>query len=345
MALLINGRYLSRPVTGVERYSDMLMRVVAREWPEAQVLVPKNIGDIRHVHGLEVVRIGTLHGHAWEQLSLPRAIGPNDVLLCPANTGPLGVHRQAVVIHDLAVIHHPEWFDRRFATWYRFLLPKLAKKAASVISVSSTSADDIVHTFEIPRSKVSVVPPYSIPNVPTSTLHGIDAPYYLMVASPDPRKGHDRAMEWYASTSDPKVKLVIVGRESQMFRTMPTADLQNVVHLTNVDDERLAALYYGAVALLQPSRSEGFGLPILEALHHGCPVIASDIPVFREVFDDAVLYADIGANHTMTQALHPISDPIERKAIIAKGRDRAAAFTVARTSAALHKALDPLLNA
>lgn len=345
MALLINGRYLSRPVTGVERYSDMLVQVVAREWPDARILVPRNVRGISQVHRLEVVPTGIFRGHLWEQFSLPRAVGADDVLLSPANTGPLGVGRQAVVIHDLAVIHHPEWFDRRFAAWYSFLLPRLAKGAAGIISVSRTSADDILATFKIPGIKIHVVPPFTTTPAPRSYDHGMDGPYYLMVASRDPRKGLDRAWEWHTSFLNSKVKLVLVGRRGRNFRAQPPlVDLKSVIHLTDVDDERLAALYSGAIALLQPSRFEGFGLPILEALQHGCPVIASDLPVFREVFGDAIQYADIGANRTMIAPVMKVSDPEQRGTIIAKGREHAATFSMQRTSIALHRALDPLLN-
>ncbi len=343
MALVINGRFLTRPTTGVERYGHMLLQIIAKEWPDSRIILPARCAEDVDTHGLEVVRQNGLGGHAWEQLQLPRALRKDDLLLSPANTGPLRVRNQVVVVHDLAVIHHPEWFDRRFAHWYNFLLPRLTRRVARVVTVSPTSEADLLQTYALHEERVSLVSPFIPAPSSKATEHGLDAPYYLMVASRDPRKGYDRALEWYAHLSEPTVKLVIVGREGPAFNMPRPIDLNGVVPLTNVDDERLSALYSGAIALLQPSRYEGFGLPVLEALHHGCPVIASDLPVFRALFGDALLYADIGANRTMIEPMSKLADPVERERIIATGRLRAASFSLERTTAELHNALDPLL--
>jgi glycosyltransferase involved in cell wall biosynthesis len=336
VALLINGR--------VERYSDMLVRVIAKEWPGSRILVPRGHGIPEKVHGLDVIPVGSFQGHLWEQLSLPRAVGPKDMLISPANTGPWRLRQHVVVIHDLAVIHHPEWFDRRFAAWYTFLLPRLARNAARVITVSRTSAADITTTFGVPGSKVDVVPPYVLERTSAVAEHGIDPPYYLMVASRDPRKGHDRAVDWWSSFAKPPFKFVLVGRAGPAFKGMNTTGLRDMLWLEDVDDARLSALYAGAIALLHPSRSEGFGLPVLEALAHGCPVIASDLPVLRESFGDAIIFAEIGGNSEMGAAMAILNEPEQRASTISRGSRKAAEFDMARTTTALHNALDPLLN-
>ncbi len=161
MPLVINGRFLTRPVTGVERYGRLLLRIIAREWPGTRVVVPGEATDRIDACGLEIVPLGGRGGHAWEQIQLPRAVGRRDVLLSPANTGPLRVRNQVVAIHDLAVIHHPEWFDRRFAAWYGFLLPRLARRAARVITVSSYSAADLIQTFTLHSDRVMLVQPFT----------------------------------------------------------------------------------------------------------------------------------------------------------------------------------------
>lgn len=344
MPLLINGRYLTRPVTGVERFSDMLVRVIAKEWPDSRILVPPGHDLPEKLHGLEVAVVGSLQGHLWEQLSLPRAVGPHDLLMSPANTGPLRVKHQAIVIHDLAVIHHPEWFDRRFAAWYKFLLPRLARNAARVITVSKTSADDIVTTFGIAGSKVAIVAPYVLERAAAVAEHGIDAPYYLMVASRDPRKGHDRALAWWSSFRKPQFNFVLVGRPGSAFSALRTAGPQDVLWLDDVDDARLSELYKGALALIHPSRFEGFGLPVLEALAHGCPVIAAGLPVLRENFGDSINYAVIDGNREILAAMVLLNKPEQRAAIISRGLNKAAEFNIQRTTAALHQALDHLLN-
>lgn len=348
MALLINGRYLSRPVTGVERYSDMLVQVVAREWPDARIIVPRNVKGIHQVHGLEVVPTGVLKGHAWEQLSLPRAVGPDDVLISPANTGPLRVKRQAVVIHDLAVIHHPGWFDRRFAAWYWFLLPRLVRKAARVITVSTTSAEDIIGTFTIPVSKVAVVPPFAIERTPhaRSPIYG---PFVLVVAGRDPRKGLPEIVQWYAALNGPDFKLVVVGRSHGPFPAFPishpaTPKYSGIVYRTDADDEELHALYSHAIALIHLSHMEGFGLPILEALEWGCPVIASNLPVFKKNFGGALFYVPGMKTDELSSYIEGLRVQNRRAHFAWRGRLRAAQYTQERMAVALHEALDPLLN-
>lgn len=344
MALLINGRYLTRPVTGVERYSDMMLEVIAREWPNSRVAVPGRWSGPLEIHGLEVVRVGGVPGHAWEQLQLPSALGKGELLFSPANSGPLRVRRQVVAVHDLAVIHHPEWFDRRFAAWYRFLLPRLTRRVAGVITVSGNSERDLVHTYGLRTDHVHVVPPFSAATRTAGTDPGIGSPYFLMVASQNPRKGHDRALDWFRSLEHPAFKFVLVGRSGAAFKAMDAISLDGSIVLNDVDDERLRALYCGAIALIQPSRHEGFGLPILEAMAHGCPVIASDLPVFREEFGDAVLFAEVGASKSMREAMVVMNDPAERAALIIKGHRKAETFSFERTAKELHKVVDPLLN-
>jgi len=344
MDLVVNGRFLTRPITGVERYGRMILEVIAREWPNARVIVPRSAPADVDVFGLELVRTNGIGGHAWEQLTLPRYVGTNDLLLSPANTGPLRVRKHAVVVHDLAVVHHPEWFDRRFAAWYNFLLPRLIRRAANVITVSEHSAAEIRQTYALKDEHVAVVPPFISPERVVTNDAGIGSPYCLVVGSLDPRKGLDRAFEWYRSIDKPSFKLVCVGRSIKSFSQMAVPELDGMMLLNNVEDDRLAALYKGAIALIQPSRFEGFGLPILEAMHHGCPVIASDLPVFREVFSDAVLYAEIGGTRSMLDAMAQLNNENERERIIQKAASFASRYSLQRTTAALHFALDPLIN-
>lgn len=344
MDLVVNGRFLTRPITGVERYGRMILEVIAREWPNARVIVPRSAPADVDVFGLELVRTNGIGGHAWEQLTLPRYVGTNDLLLSPANTGPLRVRKHAVVVHDLAVVHHPEWFDRRFAAWYNFLLPRLIRRAAKVITVSEHSAAEIRQTYALKDEHVAVVPPFISPERVVTNDAGIGSPYCLVVGSLDPRKGLDRAFEWYRSIDKPSFKLVCVSRSVMSFAHIDIPHLHGMVQLPDVDDDHLAALYHNAIALIQPSRFEGFGLPILEAMHHGCPVIASDLPVFREVFSDNILYAEIGGTPSMGNAVDRLTNRTERERIIQKAVLHAATYSLERTAKALHDALDPVLN-
>jgi len=344
MPLVINGRFLTRPVTGVERYGRLLLRIIAREWPGTRVVVPGEATDRIDACGLEIVPLGGRGGHAWEQIQLPRAVGRRDVLLSPANTGPLRVRNQVVAIHDLAVIHHPEWFDRRFAAWYGFLLPRLARRAARVITVSSYSAADLIQTFTLHSDRVMLVQPFTDIASTVGSDADIGMPYCLMVSSNDPRKGCERVINWFKDLKDPAFQLVMVGRSGKAFTSVERSHIPGVIMLNDVDDARLHALYRNATALLQPSYHEGFGLPILEAMQCGCPVIASDLLVFHQLFGKAPLYVDHWDPANVHAAMDHVTDTVRRQTLIKAGVQCASEFSEQRMTDQLHTVLDPLLE-
>lgn len=345
MALLINGRFLDRPLTGVERYGRLLLSVIAAERPDARVIVPTTCGMHGTISGLEIVPHGRTRGHVWEQVELPRILGKDDVLLSPANTGPLKADNHVTVIHDLAFIHHPEWFNARFATWYKLLMPRLVRHSSRVIAVSGTIGAELERFFGLPHGQVAIVPPFVDPSLMGPMPgQGRERPYYLMVSSLDPRKGLDRVLNWFTGLQRPGFDLVIVGRTGRAFNKVDIPRNERIEVIEQVDDARLAALYSGAIALVQASYYEGFGLPVLEALALGCPVIASPLPVFEEQFGDDILYADIGYTRSMMRAMVRVNDPAERASLVARGRARAARFTPARTATALRNVLAPLID-
>jgi glycosyltransferase involved in cell wall biosynthesis len=248
-------------------------------------------------------------------------------------------------VHDLAVIHHPEWFDRRFAQWYGFLLPRLARRVAQVIAVSEHSKQDLEQTYVLAPGHVRVLPAYAMV---LTTGQGSSAtmrlPYILVVASRDPRKGLDRIVAWYATLTSPHFQLVIVGRTIASFRPLDLRSLDGVYFRSDVDDSELHSLYTHAIALVHLSRYEGFGLPVLEALNAGCPVIAMELPVLRENFGTSVQYLpenDLRPLHALVSGL---LEPTTRERYVQRGRQCAAEFTFERMAQALHDILDPLLD-
>lgn len=345
MPLVINGRFLARPVSGTERYARLLLRIIAREWPDSLVVVPKRSSADIDAGGLSIVRHGLTRGHVWEQIELPNAVGRDDVLLSLANTGPLRVACHVPVVHDLAFLHQPAWFTASFAKWYASLIPRMVRRAARVITVSGTVRDEIQRAFGVERTHLAVVPPFVSPTlIGDNGCADLPRPYYLMTGSFDPRKGIDRAIAWYTALQRPGFDLVLVGRPGRVFAPVHLPSHPGIRVLSDVDDARLSALYRNAIALLQPSLYEGFGLPVLEALALGCPVIASPLPVFTELFGDAVLTADIGPTDDMARTIELLDDPQQRASQVAKGHARAATFTETRTTAALREVIAPLLR-
>jgi glycosyltransferase involved in cell wall biosynthesis len=219
----------------------------------------------------------------WYQGALPRRARRDDVdvLHCPAHRGPL---RSAIplvlTLHDLAVLRHPETFNRWTRTYSRLVLPRLARAAARVIAVSEFTAREAVELIGLDADRVRVIP------------HGVEAPftpdgaaatgdYALAVGTIEPRKNLERVE---AAARRAGVELRIAGAPG-----WGSVDVQS---LGLVGDEELAELYRGAGCLVYTSLYEGFGLPVLEAMACGTPVVTSAGSAPAEVADGAAVLVD-----------------------------------------------------
>lgn len=343
MRLVINGRCLGRATSGVERYAVGLMGLALREWPDARVFVPRGTPIPRGLPPAAFEEVGTRRGQWWEQVELPAALTSGDVLLSPANTGPWRWRQQVVVVHDLAVWQHPGGFSLLFRWWYKVLLPRLVKRCVRIIAVSQTMASELTHHFALHPGKVMVVPP-----VPWQALSDMPVgpdtagrPFLLAVGAHDARKGIDRLVEWYRTRSDRSFHLVLLRGAGRAFRSPSPVQGPGIQVLGHVSDARLAELYRTALALVHPSAYEGFGLPVLEAMLAGCPVIATDLPALREGFAGAYVPVVPGDADSWESALVRVSDPVQRGRLIATGKTAAAKFAPARSRRALLEALHP----
>ncbi|MEW6048921.1 MAG: glycosyltransferase family 1 protein [Bacillota bacterium] len=304
--VVANGRFMRQRLTGVQRYAHELTR---RLNGQVEILAPPH-----------AIASGGVAGHLWEQFVLPRHLGRR-LLWSPANTGPLRVRHQVVTIHDVAALEHPEWFDPAFTRWYAYLWPRLARRVRRVITVSHAAAARIADRLGVPDEKIAVVPngvdaafrPAPPPEVEKMRRH-FDLPerYLLFVGSTEPRKNLGAVLAAWrlAALRLPGVSLVLAGGISAVFQKVPgvresTAGpaiphpvnfsargvagtpLPRVRALGYVEERWLPALYSGAAAFVYLSLYEGFGLPVLEAMACGTPVIASNIPAIQELVGGA----------------------------------------------------------
>jgi glycosyltransferase involved in cell wall biosynthesis len=342
MALVFNGRCLSRPIGGVERYARQLLPLLARIDPGMRVVVPPHEPAFGLGDGLVAEPFGHLGGHAWEQFDLPRAPGPHDALISPANTAPLRAGRQAVVVHDLAFLHHPEWFRPAFARWYRWLVPRLVQRATTVITVSEAMRGELLQAYAPDPAKVFVVPPHAQapPEGDGKPCH-VPRPFVLLVGHDDPRKAVVPALDLLHAAA-PGLHAVVVGRERRPFRRAARPPDPRVTWLGPVDDLQLHWLYRHARALLHPSLYEGFGLTVLEALQRGCPVVARPLPVIREAFGDEVHACTFTGSDDLSAVLARL--PARGTEALADRSPAAGTFTGQRTTDALRSAIDHLLR-
>ncbi|MBN3761940.1 glycosyltransferase family 1 protein [Burkholderia sp. Ac-20365] len=305
MIFAINGKFTSQPVTGVQRVAYELTRAMQmREEPgsELEIFVPQNAREpgasLRRQR-----RFPWLRGTLWEQITLPFAArGRTLVNLC--NTNPLFKRRQVVMVHDMAVYDAPNGFSKKFLLWYRLCFSILPRMEPLVLTVSAFSKRRISHHLKIDESRIAVIQPGAdhldrvVPDPRVIDRLGLrDDTYCVIVGSLDPRKNLQRVLEAISRLSHLRdVRFVIVGgKNSRIFANEGVEAMsrsKQVIWAGFVSDGELKALYQHAGCLVFPSLYEGFGLPPLEAMYCGCPVIASSRTSIPEACGDAAMYCD-----------------------------------------------------
>jgi glycosyltransferase involved in cell wall biosynthesis len=273
---------------------------------------------------------------------------PVDVLHVQYTAPPFCPAPIVATIHDLAFEHLPETFTRRGKTQLRLTVRRTAKRAARIATVSEFSRADIIRTYQIAPEKIAVTyngveprfnPQPQVTDEAALVRHrfGIARDFLLAVGSLQPRKNLVRLLRAYAhlraGRPDFTPQLVITGRKlwltNEIFAEIRRqAWAQDVIVTGYVADEELPALYRSAAALVYPSLFEGFGLPPLEAMACGTPVITSNVSSLPEVVGAAALLIDPYSENDLAQALRNIiTDQPLRARLRAEGLRRAAAFT------------------
>ena len=194
-----------------------------------------------------------------------------DVLHCPTMRAPFRSKIPLVVsVHDVAVLRHPEMFNGWTRRYSERALPKVVRAANAIVVGSAFSRDELLDLLPVDESKVGVIPygvgPPFAPEGPAA-----DGDYLLAVSTLEPRKNFDRLVEGFRRSGFDGLELRVVGAEGW---GGVGVDGDRIRHLEGVDDEELARLYRGAVAVVYVSLYEGFGLPVLEAMACGTPVVA-----------------------------------------------------------------------
>ena len=278
---------------------------------------------------------------------------PVDVLHVQYTAPPLAPCPVVATIHDLSFEHLPETFNRRSRAQLRLTVRRTARKAAQILTLSEFSRRDIVDTYRIAPDRVSVTPaaaPSHFKPIEDETelrkireIYGIERDYILSVSSIQPRKNLIRLIEAYSCLrgSRPEGKLpqlVLVGKrgwlDNETFRAAQRHSANNDITFTGyVVEKDLPALYSGATCFVYPSFFEGFGLPVLEAMQCGAPVIAGNRTSIPEVVGKAGLLFDPFDTNSLVQALTRVLDDSEyRAALRIQGLERAREFDWKQTA-------------
>jgi glycosyltransferase involved in cell wall biosynthesis len=241
-----------------------------------------------------------------------------DVLHCPTYRGPLHPRVALVVtVHDLAVLRHPEAFNRWTRTYSPQLVPRVLRRARRVIAVSEFTRRELIELLDVPAEKISVVPNAVGPDF-TQDGDAASGDYVLAVGTLEPRKNLERLVDAVRRTDK---ELRVVGARGW---GKVKVEGNGVSWLGEVTDAELARLYRGASCVAYPSLYEGFGIPVLEAMACGAPVVTTRGTAMEEVADGAAVLVDARDADEIAAGIERAE--LERDQLVARGLERARAF-------------------
>lgn len=297
--IFINGRFINQGLTGVQRYAREISRQLVQQSDRVRLISPSAVAT-----DLPVKSLAILKGQAWEQITLPiyLTLLGRPPLLNLGNSAPLMYPQNYLTLHDVAFMENSDWFSPKFVRWYRFMVPRILAKAQHVFTVSAFSRQEIIKHFKLSESKISL----SYNGCPDFKIEGPSGPplvegdYALVVGSITSRKNQQFIIESFLKLeASLSIKLVLAGSlNQQVFGTKEGESSKwqqsdRIIWFESPDDAQLHNLYQHAKFCLYTPIYEGFGLPVLEALVYQRPIIVSDIPVFRELYQDLVIFSPL----------------------------------------------------
>lgn len=298
--VVINGKFLSQNVTGVQRYArEILLEIdkIAKDHPKIILLTDKNAQNIPRYEHIYVKRARFLSGNLWEQITLPLyAIKHRALCVNLCNMAPM-LKPDIVVIHDVSFKVNKDFFSKKFSLWYNFVFSTIIRRIKTIITVSEFSKGEIVRCYGIPPERIAVTyngwQHYARISQDKNALprYGLKSgEYYFSMSSMAPNKN----FKWiaYAAKYNPGVMFAVSGAvNSNVFGDIFDFEIpENLKFLGYVSDEEAKELIANCRAFLFPSYYEGFGIPPLEALSVGARAIVSDRSCMREIFGDYVFY-------------------------------------------------------
>jgi glycosyltransferase involved in cell wall biosynthesis len=356
MRIAVNTRFLLKDkLEGYGYYTQEMFRRITQLHPEHEFLfLFDRPFDEQFIFGKNVTAqyIAPAARHAlsfrwWYDVKLPLAIKKwkADVFVSPDGFCSLTTSiPQVLVVHDLAFLHYPKFIPKHHLFFYKRYTPKYLKKAQAVVTVSEFSKQDMINQYQLPANKITVAFSAAKPifkpidwtiKEAIKTQYADGKEFFLFVGGIHPRKNLMqllKAFSIFKKWQKSSMKLLVAGRMAWQFNEVieklkTYKYRQDVVLLDYVDDEALAAITASAYAAVYPSYFEGFGVPNLEAMQSGVPVVTADVSSMPEVCGDAALYANPNdANAIAQQMMLLYKDENLRSRLITQGLARAQQF-------------------
>jgi len=341
--IFFNMRFLTQPLSGMQRYAEELLAALdARLADDPHYLggaplvglAPRRPLRQRDWKTLRIERVGRLTGHAWQQLDLARA-ARGGTLVSLAGSGPLAHARHVLAIHDANLLVNPRFFSRSYRMWHGTLRPRLARRATALITISNFSRGELARCFALSEDRFVIVPDSAEHILETSAEPGIldrhglaPGRYALCVGNQSPNKNIALAVEAFAELAPGGMSLAVAGGTPAALARADAIEAPWLKALGRVSDGELRALYENAAMFVFPSIYEGFGVPPLEAMTLGCPVVSSDSSAMPEVLGDGALFFPCGDGAACAARIREIMslDDAGRQALVAAGRERAALY-------------------
>jgi len=343
--IVINGRFLSQRITGIQRFAYEICCALRQIGVEFVILSPANIDKDYDLSGLSVERIGGRGSHYWEQVTLLRYMKRHyngHILLCLSGLSPLLYRRSILTIHDISYLLRPRSYSLPYCLYYQFMTPLAAKRAEMILTVSEFSKSELVKYLHLQADNITVVynavrPSPMPPRKPSKR-------YLLSVASLVPRKNLKSLLDAYCGLENPDFELYFAGGSLGNYANPELASYigqQGVYFLGYVADEELNNLYRNAIAYINPSLYEGFGTPNVESMMMECPLVVSAIPAFQEVCGDAALYFDPMNIADIQDKMNRIAhDETLRKQLIANGNEQLKKYGWEKSAAVIKEILE-----
>jgi glycosyltransferase involved in cell wall biosynthesis len=357
--LSVSGKFLSQPVTGVQRYAAAIVQGwdwgldegwIDRQRYSIRLIVPSKILREPGYKQIDIVRSST-QGRYWEQVELAwRARGT--YLFSPYAAAPLIKMRHAVTIHDAAAAAAPQQYSLAFRMYCFVVYRVLGRVCKPVFTDSEFSKRELNRYFSVPLKKMKVIPPACDHLLGVSGDSSIlersgleKGRYVLGVSSQSLVKNFQGLAEAWSRVEAPEIKLAIAGKKHErLFRANDLIDDDRIVRLGYVSDSELRTLYENAALFAYPSFYEGFGIPPVEAMSCGCPVLVARSSSLPEACGDAAVYCDPSDTGDIGRCISRIlGDSVLAGELREKGRKQAARFKCREIAQQLWHELEPYI--